>query len=243
LVIPNAFYYFDGKFQPIVLGKTRTSKRAGELGPEVGFGLEMATAKRPVYLIKFAASGMPLHHGWNGARWVGGAPAAPRRNFYPGENTADKNKGALYLEMLKKFRGGIAQLKKEGHTPVVRGFAWMQGEQDSKKKESALAYATSLRRLCRRLGEDVGLAGSIPTAFGQVLPHQPAGTRFTHRKEIRAQMVAADAASGHPIAIKNVKMVSTDGFGILPDTVHYNAIGQLRLGREFAKALKIVQAQ
>ena len=32
-------------------------------------------------------------------------------------------------------------------------------------------------------------------------------------------------------------MVSTDGFGLLPDTVHYDAGGQVALGRAFAAAL------
>ena len=67
--------------------------------------------------------------------------------------------------------------------------------------------------------------------FGQVLPHEPAAARFTHRDVIRKQMEQVDRLPG-------VKMVSTDGFGLLADTVHYNAEGQLSLGREFAKALK-----
>jgi len=67
--------------------------------------------------------------------------------------------------------------------------------------------------------------------------------RFTHRNEIRAQMTAADAASDNPLAIKNAKMVSTGGFGLLPDTVHYNCNGQFRLGRELAKALKALRVK
>jgi hypothetical protein len=38
-------------------------------------------------------------------------------------------------------------------------------------------------------------------------------------------------------------MVSTDGFGLLADTVHYDAAGQLRLGKAFAEAIKELAAE
>ncbi|MCK4565362.1 MAG: hypothetical protein KAU94_11895 [Verrucomicrobia bacterium] len=236
--IPHAFFWNGSAFEPFVPGKTKTSARVGEFGPELGFALAMATADRPVYLIKYHASGQPLHHGWNGNRWVGGDPVPGHRNFYPGEKPGDGNQGSLYAKMRERFRAGIGALEDQGHTPVVRGFLWMQGEQDSKNEVSATAYATSLKRLHRRIAEDLDLEEPIPMVFGQVLPHEPPLARFTHRDKIRNQMAAADAASGRPEAIDRVKMVSTDGFGMLPDTVHYNAAGQLRLGQEFAGAIK-----
>ncbi len=241
--MPHAFFWNGAAFEPFVLGKTKSSTRVGEFGPELGFALAMATADRPVYLIKYHVSGQPLHHGWNGNHWMGGNPAPGRRNFYPGEKPGDGNQGILYAKMRERFRAGIGALEDQVHTPVVRGFLWMQGEQDSKNEVSATAYATSLKRLHRRIAEDLNLEEPIPMVFGQVLPHEPPLAKFTHRDEIRNQMAAADAASGRPEAIDRVKMVSTDGFGMLPDTVHYNAAGQLRLGREFAAAIKQLRAQ
>ncbi|MBL8820962.1 MAG: hypothetical protein JNJ77_00110 [Planctomycetia bacterium] len=35
----------------------------------------------------------------------------------------------------------------------------------------------------------------------------------------------------------NTTMISTDGFSLMPDTVHYNAAGQLKLGKAFAAAM------
>lgn len=130
----------------------------------------------------------------------------------------------------------IAALQTRGDTPVIRGFAWMQGEADAKHERSATDYATSLRRLRDRLAADLGVE-SLPLVFGQVLPHEPAVARFTHRREIRAAMAAADERSGRPEALPRARMVSTDGFGLLPDTVHYDAGGQVALGRAFAAAL------
>ncbi len=236
--IPHSFFWNGTAFEPFVLGQTKTSTRVGEFGPELGFALAMATAERPVYLIKYHASGQPLHHGWNGNRWVGGKPDLGRRNFYPGETPGDTHRGTLYTKMLKQFQAGICSLETQGHTPIVRGFLWMQGEQDSKNEVSATTYASSLKRLHRRLADDLDLKKPLPMVFGQVIPHEPPLARFTHRDEIRDQMAAADADSGRVEAIAWVKMVSTDGFGLRSDTVHYNAAGQLRLGKEFAAALK-----
>jgi len=235
--VPHAWFWNGSVFEPLVLSKTQISTRNGEFGPEVGFAVRMATAAHPVYLIKYAASGMPLHHGWNGNQWIGGSPQPNQRNFYPGQGGDDPNMGTLYRAMLTRFQAGIAHLKQTGEEPIVRGFLWMQGEQDAKEAESATAYAASLRRLRQRLIEDVQADQNLPMAFGQVLPFEPALPRFTHRTEVRASMAAADRDSGQSESIPNVKMISTDGFGLLPDTVHYDAAGQMRLGQAMAEAI------
>jgi hypothetical protein len=237
--IPHAFFWSGKEFEPLALGKTKTSNTADRFGPEIGFALAMATSARPVYLIKYHASGMPLHHGINGGTWVGPDPGLNRRNFYPGEKSADPNAGILYRAMLVRFRDGINNLAGAGKAPVVRGFLWMQGEQDAKHEIAAKTYANSMRRLKVRLGEDLGVA--FPMIYGQALPHEPAMARFTHRMELRRQMALADQASGHPEAIHGAIMVSTDGFGLLSDTVHYDTSGQLKLGRAMAEAARKIQ--
>lgn len=240
--IPNAWFWNDQRFEPLVLGQTKLSGRTGEFGPEVGFALQMAQSEHPNYLIKYSASGMPLDHGWNGDTWVGGEPQPGRRNFYPGETPDDPNTGTLYREMCARFLAAVKHLEGEGYRPVIRGFLWMQGEQDSKHKESANNYAANLKRLRQRLAADLNAPAGLPLVFGQALPYEPAAARFTHRLELRAQMAAADAESRRPEAIRNAKMVATDGFGLLPDTVHFNADGQLRLGIGMAKAMKALLA-
>lgn len=237
--VKDTYIYFGNKLEPLVIGETQTSHRKGEMGPEVGFALNIKS-DHPVYLLKYAASGMPLNPGWNGKNWEGGEPAPKRTNFYPGLNPEDPNKGLLYEAMLKQFQKGLDAIKAEGHTPVIKGFAWMQGEADSKHEVSANSYASNLKLLRDRLAEDVHV-DRLPMVYGQVLPHEPALPRFTHRKEIRSQMAIADMGSGKPEAIHLAKMISTDGFPLLKDTVHYNALGQLKLGTEMAKAMNILQ--
>ena len=236
--IPDLTYFWNNKaFEPFILGKTKNSSRRGEMGPEVGFSQEIRKSVKNAYIIKFHASGMPLHYGWSGNKWNGDTKAPQRTNFYPGENATDPNQGKLYRKMIQRFKQGIKALKNQGHTPVIRGFVWMQGEQDSKNVLSATQYATSLKQLKSRLAEDLGLK-SLPMSYGQVLPYSPALPRFTHRKEVREQMAHADMNSSQPESIPQARMVSTDTFPLRKDHVHYNAEGQLMLGKALAKALQ-----
>lgn len=232
----NVFFWTGKDFEPLVPGKTHTSARAPEFGPEIAFAREIAKAGKPAFLIKYHVSGMPLDPGWDGNHWAGG-PAAPGRvNFHPGERDGDPATGKLYRAMLKTFRDGLAALRARGDTPVIRGFVWMQGEQDAKQEVSAAAYAANLKRLRDRLAQDVG-AASLPMAFGQVLPHPEPDARFTQRDLIRRTMAAADMASGKPEAIPHCRMVSTDGFPLIADKVHYSTRGQLLLGKALADGL------
>ena len=246
---PKNVFFWNGKaFEPLVPGKTRHGKKR-HFGPEIGFASVMAKESektgRKVFLIKHSASGMPLDSGWDGgspdnSSWKGDPPAPNRKTFYPGLSANDPNQGKLYKNgMLPVYQKAIAALKSQGYQVKIRGFAWMQGEQDSKAELSAGRYAKSLRRLRDRVAEDLGMAHGkdLPFVFGQVLPHTPALKRFTARKMIRSQQAAADMDSGSHDAITNAQMVSTDNCPLNKDTVHYNAEGQMKLGAAFAKKL------
>lgn len=235
--IPFTYFWNKRSFEQLELKTTKVSTRISEFGPEVGFALATAKAHCPIYLVKYYASGMPLHYGWDGNSWIGDKKGTGRRNFYPGEGPEDASTGTLYVAMKAEFQNATQQLEKQGLTPRVRGFIWMQGEQDSKNQISASHYAASLKLLRKRLAEDLGLSEDLPVVFGQVLPHDPPLERFTHRDEIRAQMAACDFRSGKPEAMVNAAMVSTDGISLLPDTVHYDTAGQLELGKKFGQVM------
>ncbi|PQJ27614.1 sialate O-acetylesterase [Rubritalea profundi] len=231
--------FFTGKgFVPIELGKTKSAARVGDFGPEIGFSHEMTKDGKEIYLIKFFSSGMPLHHGWSGGRWIGDAPSSERRtNFYPGIDDEDAKKGILYSAMILKFTAGINNLKAYGNTPKIRRFLWMQGERDAQNKQSANEYAACLKLLRNRISADLKTP-DLPMVFGQVLPHTPALKRYPHTELIRAQMAAAVSHSGKPEIITRATMVSTDKFPLLKDKVHYNAKGQWMLGQSMAVAMR-----
>jgi hypothetical protein len=240
--IDGCLFYEGGKFVALEPGKTRTSSRPDEFGPEIGFARALCSLKpeKPIYIIKFHRSGQPLHHGWNGNRWVGAAPAPGRANFYPGEAASDPNIGSHYRAMIATAQAAFTVLREAGKEPALRAIVWMQGEQDSKMEESASTYAASISRLKRRTEEDLA-APPVPFVLGQVLPHAPALERFTHRVEIREQQRRVDMRSGAAEATAGCWMVSTDGMPLQADTVHYDALGQALLGQSFA--LGVLQAR
>jgi len=241
--IPRIQFFTGRQFEDLIVGETKTSTRKKEFGPEVGFGWQLSNSHdsertTEIAIVKFHASGQPLHHGWNGNKWAGVDFAEGRRNFYPGQNSTDPNRGTHYRAMHSRFQKALADLDRQGINYRVAGFAWMQGEQDSKHTISAEAYAESLRRLKQRIEEDFNNGEPIPMVFGQVLPHTSSLPRFVARNTIRKRMAEADQDSGHANAIHGCKMISTDDFPLLPDNVHYNANGQLMLGTGFAKQLQ-----
>jgi hypothetical protein len=234
----GVWFWSGSAFEPLEPETTRLSSRPGEFGPELGFarGLRDAGRTGPLYLVKFHRSGQGLHAGWDGNRWVGPTPGPGRATFYPGDAPDDPDTGRHYRSWLEQVRAAAAGLRAAGLDPVFRGVVWMQGEQDSKHADAAGSYASNLRRLRARLGEDLGAPG-LPWVYGQVLPHEPAQARFTHRERIRAEMAALDARSGAATATPGMWMVPTDGMPLHADTVHYDAEGQRRLGLAFGAAL------
>lgn len=238
--LKNVFFFADGKFEPYEIGKTKTSNNPASFGPELGFSKVMTENGKTIYLIKFAVGGMPLHHGWDAGNWLGGVPSPGRTNFYPGKNLADPNMGKLYKAMIEKYLAGIKSLTDAGNTPVVKGFLWMQGEQDSKNEPSANSYDQNLDQLITRIKQDLKL-DRLPCVFGQVLPAENHLPRFTHRTQIREKMAAADMSSGLPNAIPLCKMISTDDFPLLEDTVHFNAEGLYQMGVKMAKEMQLLE--
>jgi hypothetical protein len=239
----NVFYWNGTVFERLVPGKTKTSA-AGQFGPEIGFAAGLATARpeTPVYLIKFAIGGQPLHYGWkNEKEWVGAPPTPKRMTFYPGTAPADPNAGLRYLAMRASFARALAALDANKVAYKVRGILWMQGEADAKHAAAAREYAQMLRLLKTRLEQDLKTP-DLPLVYGQVLPYSPAEARFVARDDVRFQQQAADHRSGKPEAIPGAWMISTDGYTLNPDHVHYDTPSQLRLGSGFAKTMLEAQA-
>jgi hypothetical protein len=241
--LPQARFWNGTAFETYVPGKTQTSPRAERFGPELGFTRRVpdASEEKPVYLIKFAVGGRPLHAGFDHAKWLGEAPGPNRETFYPGDGPKDPNTGKLHRKLLQRVRPALEHLKKTGVDYRIRGVLWMQGEADAKNVISATTYATSLRRWHERVLEDIG-APPCPLVYGQVLPYSPAHERFAHRDEVRRSQANLDRDSGHPDAYSWARMVPTEDMPLMNDTVHYNAEGQINLGAAFAAAMAKMRA-
>lgn len=237
--IPEAQFWNGGAFEVLTPGQTKLGSDLTRFGPELAFARHHAETSpgQPVYLIKYAVGGRPLHAGFDGGEWKGTEPGPGRSTFYPGEQAGDPNTGVLYKKLIEITTAALAQLQKEGIDYRVRGILWMQGEADAKNPVSADTYAKNLRHWRERLLADLGIE-ACPLVYGQALPYTPPAERFTDRDTLRQSQANLDRDSGHADSCPWARMVPTEGMDLYDDTVHYNAIGQLKLGEAFAIAME-----
>ena len=149
--IPRIHFFTGRKFEDLmssVKRRPRHGKANLDLRSDWGGSLSKSLRSNKcneIAILKFHASGQPLHHGWDGNQWMGDAPfAAGAPEFLPRQRTWQPI--PIVVEHYKsmhsvRFRKGIANLKRQEIRIRVAGFAWMQGEQDSKHTISADAYA------------------------------------------------------------------------------------------------------
>ncbi len=248
--LPRVWFWNGRLFEPLDASKTLLSSQPGYFGPELNFArtLKQAQPDRDVYIIKYFSSGKALDSGWDDQTWAGDAVGPNRWNFYPGQSPADLNQGNCYRQMIEMIQTALGQLRREQLDYAIRAIIWVQGEQDSKNETSASRYARNLKTFYHRLCTDI--QSDTPfLLYSELLPHEPAAPRFTHREQIRRSQRHADADSGHPEAIDKATWVPTKGCPVYEttaqghrDAVHYTTEGQLLLGERLAQAfLSIVK--
>ena len=146
--------------------------------------------------------------------------------------TFDGKKGSLYKDLMN----AVAAAKKVSK-PEFCGFVWKQGAADGTKKDLAEAYYETFRQLVADLRTDL----STPDLPVFVLTYltdkellkieQPGGKR----RYIKQVLLA------HNKAGRDIAGVTTVHHGRLPvgkDGVHYNAEGQIKLGKMTADAIE-----
>lgn len=188
-----------------VASNTLTSLAPGsgtDFGPEVTFGRTLADARPDlnIALIKYARGGTDLADDW------------------------DPDTGANYAAFASTVAGGIAALEAAGHTPVISGMLWMQGEADSNSGANAAAYEANL----------TAFIAAVRDAYGSDLPFVVGEIRRLNANDdtvADAQQAVADA----------------DALTVLIDTgdltwkgatdVHLDAGGQIALGERYAGAI------
>ena len=127
--------------------------------------------------------------------------------------------GSLYRQSLADIRVVL-----EGRDARLTGLLWMQGEADSKREETAIAYADNMARLIAAFREDLQVP-QMRVIMGLVNPDTP---RHLYVATVQARMRAL--AAGDAL----VDVVSADGLQRIRDRVHYDHVGQVELGQRFA---------
>ena len=140
---------------------------------------------------------------------------------------------------------GLAGLREMGHTPVIRGMLWQQGESDAQDLETARAYGRNLARLIGSVRTALN-APKMLFAYGHVLP----AANYTHKDHpatiLRKQQNNVAQNSNHPLATRGALLVTTDNLSLRcddantphpNDVVHFGTPGTLQLGTRFANAV------
>jgi hypothetical protein len=203
-----------GAWQALEAGVNNTLFAGGVwAGPEMGIGEAMASAGRPLWLVKLALYATTL--GPSPGPW----------------NEWGVTAGELYPELLRRIDAAAAAARSLGLAPNVRLVCMMQGESDALDAGLAASYSRHLDRFVRQLRVDLAaraLDGDtvVPFRIGLVSPHlAAAGFPFLTEVRLAQQRIAA--------TVPACTAIETSGLPLQPDGVHFSLPGVLQLGRCF----------
>ncbi len=193
--------------------------RFKHFGPEIGFAHEISRhfPHDKIKLIKFAVGGTSLF-AWD-----------PIWNANKAHSTRNASAGPLFEKLIK-----TVNIQFDSNSDQISGVLWMQGETDAYYPTAAKQYADNLNRFVNALRDKLNSPNTL-FIMGSVNP--PLKLFPSTRIVQHAQKVSVNR-------IKNLLLVKTDDLAKRNDDLHYNAEGQLELGKRFARAyLKIYLAQ
>jgi len=180
-------------------------------GPEISFADSISEALHDsrIILVKYAVGGTSL------LAW------APDWDETRAKIAGNESAGPLYRNLL----GQIATAT-EGKRVHFGAVLWMQGERDAKFVPAAEQYEAHFLGLIERVRADLRTPDLL-FLYGQVNPPRSTypGLEQVRQAQLRVQN-----------RIANVRMVDTDDLSKLADQLHYDAKGQITLGRRFAQA-------
>ena len=178
-------------------------------GPELSFGASIAEAtgsNNQIALIKVSRGGTNLRNNWRADTTVDDGP--------------DEPVGFLYRALLEEVTTRLADLEADGFTPIVRGFVWHQGESDSNQVSGyADRFVAFVEGVRAEFGDD------IPFVLGELSRTRDASPPFNAN--------LPTVVAGAP----GLSFVSSEGLTTpADDTTHFDADGQVELGRRYAAA-------
>ncbi|MCE5278228.1 MAG: sialate O-acetylesterase [Planctomycetaceae bacterium] len=209
---PSIRLWEGGQFRELVWNKS--------FGPEVGFadGLLKAGVAGPVVLVKLGPGGTHLYGDW-----------AP-------DGKADANgRGGLYAKLMAEVAAATQAIEAQGKHARIAGMCWMQGERDARDKVMGESYRANLKAFVARLRKDTAVA-DMPVVIARISPRKivvdlgPAFQVQPYRQAVREaqEKVARDDGRAAWIDADDLPQF---------DNLHYDAAGQLMLGRRFASAM------
>lgn len=201
-------------------------------GPELMIGIVLAEKfpKQKFLLIKTAQGGTALYGAWN-PDWTAEKTAEVEAEGF-------KRDLKLYSNFISDVNENIKRIESQGNTYKILGMGWMQGENDAAKEVSALSYEANLVNLINRVRTDVKVK-DLPFVVGQINSHY--GKFTAGPATVRAAQINVCNLLKKVKTIKTTADQPYEDYPKHSDNVHYNAVGQYRLGTAFAEAILELQ--
>jgi len=182
-------------------------------GPEISFAhaISKRFPRHKIKLIKFAVGGTSML-AWS-PNW-----SAQRANL-----TKNASAGPLFKKLMQ-----TANASYDAKTSRISGVLWLQGEADAKYPAVARQYMTNLRNFVVALRRQLD---NRPTQFlvagvNPPVKYFPASALVNRSQK---QVVAS---------LPNMRFINTADLSKRADQLHYDTVGQLKLGRRFAKMVR-----
>ena len=192
-------------------GRPRPLAQYAHFGPEIGFAQIIARAypHDTHIIVKHVATGSSIE------QWL------PGSHLYKG---LMRQLAYATRDAHKKITGeGEDQAKKA----TVDAIIWMQGEQDARSKGKASRYEGHLKRFIAGLRTELNSPHSL-FIMGQVSPEDAAFSMTALIQQAQGRIQNS---------LPHTTLIPTEDLGKLYDRVHYDAHGQLELGKRFAQAV------
>ncbi|MCG9793709.1 sialate O-acetylesterase [Flavobacterium algicola] len=201
-------------------------------GPELMVGVTLAEKNPNTHylLIKTAQGGTALYGAWN--------PEWTAEKAIEVETEGFKRELKLYSNFVNDIKENLKNLEAQDKKYKIIGMAWMQGENDAAKEVSALSYEGNLVKLITGIRTEFHV-NEMPFVLGQINSHYgrfPAGPETVRTAQVQITKVLKNVA-----VIKTTADEPYDDFPKHSDKVHYNVLGQYRLGTAFGE--KLLQMQ
>ncbi len=191
-------------------GRPRPLAQYAHFGPEISFAHIIARAyPRDTHIIvKHVATGSSIEQWLPGSRLYKGLM---RQLTYATRHAHKKT----------------AKEEGEAKAVTVDAIIWMQGEQDARNKGKASRYEGHLKRFITGLRTELNSPHSL-FIMGQVSPEDAAFSMTTLIQQAQGRIQNS---------LPRTTLIPTEDLGKLYDRVHYDAHGQLELGKRFAQAV------
>jgi len=204
-------------------GRWETMVPRNRFGPEVSLAHQLAAfwPDDTIGIIKVASGGTGIR-GFE-KEW----------SFERAELTFDGKKGSLYQDLMH----AVAEVKRNSN-PIFSGFVWKQGGADGTKKVLADTYYDTFQQVVTDLRMDLEAPEMPVFVLTYVTDAELAQIKqISSKRPYLRQVFMAHNRAGRDIP--NTVTVHHGRLPVLDDGIHYNAEGQLMLGKMAASSVEI----